>query len=139
MKRFYLSVHLYWSGQTAYQGSLFAGVAFRENSGITVKSKKKEYYDTNLKSTSPSNVFGTETTTTSGWIPVGGPIKGSYVVKDDEDQQYDYISDFGLYVQDPCQAFDNKLKMNLNPNNKTIKDIKFHLGTDSQFWLPNIC
>ena len=82
---------------------------------------------------------GTETETSSGWIPVGGPIKGSYAVKNGTDKEYDYISDFGFYVEDPCQAFDNKLKINLNPTNRTVKDLKYHDGTDSQFWLTNIC
>jgi len=43
----------------------------------------------------------------SGWMPVGGPIKGSYIVKNGEDSYYDFISDFGVYVEDPCQAVDN--------------------------------
>jgi len=84
-------------------------------------------------------VCGTETETSSGWVPVGGPIKGSYAVKNGEDNQYEYISDFGFYVEDPCQAFDNKLNINLNPTNRTTKDLKYHVGTDSQFWLTNIC
>ena len=44
----------------------------------------------------------------SGWILVGGPIKGSYVIKNGEAGAYDYVSDFGMYVNDPCQAVDNK-------------------------------
>ena len=74
---------------------------------------------------------GTETSTSSGWMHVVGPIKGSYVVKDGQDNTFDYISDFGLSVQDPCQAFDNKLNINLNPANRTVKDLKYHDGTDS--------
>jgi hypothetical protein len=35
-------------------------------------------------------------------MPVGGPIKGFYIVKNREDEVYDYISDFGVYVEDPC-------------------------------------
>ena len=85
------------------------------------------------------SVCGTETETSSGWIPVGGPIKGSYAVKNGTDKVYDYISDFGFYVEDPCQAFDNKLNINLNPTNRTVKDLKYHDGTDSQFWLTHIC
>jgi hypothetical protein len=84
-------------------------------------------------------VCGTETETSSGWIPVGGPIKGSYAVKNDQDYDYDYISDFGFYVEDPCQAFDNNLDINLNPTNRTVKDLKYHEGTDRQFWLTNKC
>jgi len=40
-------------------------------------------------------------------MPVGGPIKGFYIVKNGEDMDYDYISDFGVDVKDPCQAVDN--------------------------------
>jgi hypothetical protein len=28
---------------------------------------------------------------------------------------YDYISDFGMNVEDPCQAVDNSKKINLDP------------------------
>ena len=66
---------------------------------------------------------GTKTETSSGWIHVGGPIKGSYAVKNGTDDQRDYISDFGFYVEDPCQAFNNNLNINLNPTNRTIKDL----------------
>ena len=71
-------------------------------------------------------------------MPIVGPIKGSYLVKVGEDN-YDYISDFGLFVQDPCQAFDNKQSINLNPTKRTVKDLKYHDGTDSEFWLPKVC
>lgn len=82
---------------------------------------------------------GTETENSSAWISVGGPIKGSYALKNGEDKLYDYSSDFGVRVGDPCQAVDNKLNINLNPRNMTVKDLKYHEGTDSQFWLPTVC
>jgi hypothetical protein len=66
-------------------------------------------------------------------------MKGSYVVKNGADAKYDYISDFGFYVEDPCQAFDNKLNINLNPADRTVKDLRYHEGTDSNFWLANVC
>ena len=44
-----------------------------------------------------------------------------------------------MRVEDPCQAFDNKLNINLDPSNTTVKDLKFHKGADSEFWLTNIC
>jgi len=70
-------------------------------------------------------VCGTETETSSGWIPIGGPIKGSYAVKNGTDDSYDYISDFGFYVEDPSQPFDNKLmNINLIPTKPTVKDLK---------------
>ena len=141
MNRFYqrgVDISYYGDG---YQGTVFVGVSFRDQKGITVTSNKKLYNEWHeLYFTSPSlPVCGTETDTSSGWIPVGGPIKGSYVTKNSTDAQYDYISDFGFYVEDPCQAFDNKLNINLNPTKRTVKDLKHHDGTDSQFWLANIC
>jgi len=74
-------------------------------------------------------------------MPVGGPVKGSYILKhrNDDTGIGDYISDFGLFVEDPCQAVDNTKHISLNPTHTTMKDIKYHDGTDSQFWLPNIC
>ena len=72
-------------------------------------------------------------------MSVVGPLKGAYVVKDGFDIYFDYISDFGVYVDDPCQAVDNKVNIILDPTNKTVKDLKYHLGTDSHFWLPNLC
>ena len=72
-------------------------------------------------------------------MSVVGPFKGAYVVKDGQDDRYDYISDFGVYVDDPCQAVDNKVNIILEPSKKTVKDLKYHLGTDSHFWLPNLC
>ena len=68
-------------------------------------------------------------------MSLGGPIKGSYVIKNGEDDKYDYISDFGMYVEDPCQAIDNKMKIDLNPTRTTVKDLKYHEGTESSFWL----
>ena len=83
---------------------------------------------------------GTTTNKFSEWISVGGPIKGSYAVINGEDEYHDYISDFGMRVEDPCQATDNKtLSINLTPSYTTKKDLKYHLGTDSYFWLPNVC
>jgi hypothetical protein len=46
---------------------------------------------------------------------VGGPIKGSYIVKVEEDNLNDYISDFGVYVEDPCQAVDDKVNIISDP------------------------
>ena len=64
---------------------------------------------------------------------MGGPIKGFYAIKNGEDARYDYISDLGVRVSDPCQAIDNELNIILNPTNTVVKDLKYHLGTDSQF------
>jgi hypothetical protein len=67
-------------------------------------------------------------------------MKGSFLVKNGEDITYDYISDFGFYVEDPCQAFDDQtLNINLDPRNTTVEDLKFHKGTNSEFWLPYVC
>jgi len=84
-------------------------------------------------------VCGTETSKASEWISMGGPIKGSYIIKNGQVDVYDYISDFGMYVEDPCQAKDNELNINLNPTKRTVKDLRYHGGTDSEFWLTSVC
>ena len=86
-----------------------------------------------------SNVCGNSSDISSDWIFVGGPIKGSYAIKSNEDRVHDYISHFGMRVGDPCQIVDNKLNINLNPRNTTTKDLRYHDGTDSHFWLPSVC
>ena len=68
-----------------------------------------------LLSTSPSLVCGSKTDTSSGWIPFGGPIKGFFLVKNGEDRKHDYLSEFGAYVEDPCQAVDDKINIYSNP------------------------
>ena len=73
-------------------------------------------------------------------MPVGGPIKGFYVIKNGESYLEDFISDFGVYVEDPCQAVDNiTQQISLNPKQTSIKDLKYHAGTDSPFWLAKVC
>jgi hypothetical protein len=73
---------------------------------------------------------------------MGGPIKGSYAINYIprlKDNYQDYISNFGVYVEDPCQATDNKRKITLTPGYTTSRDLKYHEGTDSQFWLRTVC
>ena len=112
----------------------------KDHEGHIVKSKKELYkWNNDLLSTETSDVFGIKTDNSTGWLSVGGPIKGSYATKLGEHIFYDYISDFGLRVGDPCQAVDNKLNIDLNPRHTTVKDMKYHEGTDSQFWLPKVC
>ena len=84
-----------------------------------------------ILSTEESDICGIETANSSEWIFVGGPSKGSYATKVKEDWAHDYISDFGMRVEDPCQAIDNTLKINLTPSKTTVKDLKYHNGTDS--------
>ena len=67
---------------------------------------------------------------------MGGPIKGSYAINYiplAKDNLQDYISNFGVYVEDPCQAVDNKRKITLTPGYTTSRDLKYHEGTDSTF------
>ena len=45
---------------------------------------------------------GLKTDTKSEYVLVGGPIKGSYLIKNGEIPIYDYIADFGVRVEDPC-------------------------------------
>jgi len=166
MNRFYHSVKIF-DGYKKNEGNIFVGVSFKDQKDITVSSNKKlyvanresdnEFTEFILESTTTSLECGAETEDESGWITVGGPecgyeteiesgwitvggpIKGFYAVKDGQDINYDYISDFGFYVEDPCQIFVNQLNINLNPTNRTVKDLKYHIGTDSQFWLSTVC
>ena len=135
MKRFYKNVKINYR----YEGTLFSGVSFIDHEYHKVKTKKELFYKDQSMSNETSDVCGTQGDSSSEWIFVGGPIKGSYVVKDGEDLRNDFITDFGVYVEDPCQAADNKRSINLNPASTTVKDLKHHNGTESQFWLPNVC
>ena len=88
----------------------------------------------------PSDVCGIQSEMQSEWVSVGGPIKGSYALLYQKNSKvYDYIQDFGMRVEDPCQAIDNKLSINMTPSYTTVKDLKYHKGTDSQFWLAKVC
>jgi hypothetical protein len=85
-------------------------------------------------------VCGRDADNSTGWVPIGGPIKGFFIVKNGEDYLSDYLSDFGVYVEDPCQAIDNVTqKIGINPTHTSIKDLKYHKGTDSPFWLTKVC
>ena len=147
MKRFYKNIHISYRGEygtAEYHGGVFAGVQLKDHEGQIVKSIKEF-----LKSTGnellyvffrqSSEVCGIETDQSSGWISLGGPIKGSYALKNGEDRYSDYISDFGMRVEDPCQASDDKRNINLRPSHTTVKDLRYHEGTDSQFWLRSVC
>jgi len=73
------------------------------------------------KPPSTSLVCGIETRNSSEWISLGGPIKGSFVVKlnlinPDDSFIPDVISDFGMYVDDPCQIVNNVTsQINVDP------------------------
>jgi len=69
-------------------------------------------------------VCGILTDISSEWIFIGGPIKGSYGIKGNEDRSYDYISHFGMRVADPCRIIDNNLKIYLDPRKTSAKDLR---------------
>ena len=145
MKRYYENVSDEYESKffsNDYTGRIFTGVQFKDRGYQNVKSTKKHYSlypdenDDEYEVISESDVCGTKTNTASKWISLGGPIKGSYAVKNGQDaNNFDFISDFGMRVEDPCQAKDNKLSINFASTNTTVKDLKYHLGTDSEFWL----
>ena len=121
MNRFYLMLEIsYHEGGLAieYQDFVFAGVSFRDQKGRTIQITKQRYRfwagKNNLDSISPTLVCGTKTDTSSGWMLIVGPIKGFYIIKNAVDNAQDYISDFGVYVDDPCQAVDDKHNIFLN-------------------------
>ena len=91
MNRFYLIIEISYQGDddnhAEYKGNVLAGVSFRDQKGLEVKSSKQSYFknDKSPASTSSSLVCGSKTNTPSGWMHVGGPIKGSYIIKNGED------------------------------------------------------
>ena len=146
MKRFYMYIEIYYRiDKLEFQGNVFTGVSFKDSKNNEVESRKEHFLwdepsdDYLMVSSETSKLCGIRTENFSEWISVGGPIKGSYAIKNGEDQDYDYISDFGMRVEDPCQAVDDKLNIKLTPSYTTVKDLKYHNGTDSQFWLPKVC
>ena len=98
----------------------FLGVQFKDDVGQIIKSNREHverWGSQNEISNEVSDVCGNKTDNSSEWISLGGPVKGSYAIKDgeNEDEGNDYISDFGMRVEDPCKPFDNKQNINLNP------------------------
>jgi len=85
MNRFYLIIEISYQGtkdnHAEYKGNVLAGVSFRDQKGLKVKSSKQSYFEYKLLPTSTSLVCGSKTNTSSGWMHVGGPIKGSYIIK----------------------------------------------------------
>lgn len=148
MKRYYKHIGIYYKGYHGiieFRGSVFTGVQFKDEWGQVVKTSKEYFYrkytgdEFQLTSTETSDVCGTKTDTSSGWMSLLGPIKGSYVIKNYQDSDEDYISDFGLRIEDPCQAKNNKQNIDLTPGQTSVKDLKYHQCTDSQFWQTKVC
>jgi hypothetical protein len=81
MNRFYDRIKI-----NTYDGSVFAGVSFRDQKGLAVKITKQRYTKGGQRiSSSTELVCGRETDASSEWMPIGGPIKGFYIVKNGED------------------------------------------------------
>jgi hypothetical protein len=71
-------------------------------------------------------VCGRETDEKSTWLTIGGPLKGAYAVIDFNHLFIEFVSDFGIRVDDPCKAHDDTENIYLNPEQTTFKDLKFH-------------
>ena len=82
MKLFYQSIHISLD-DNGYKGIVFVGISFRDQKGQTVKSNLKGFHYSGLLiyTQESLDVCGTETETSSGWIPIVGSIKGAFVVK----------------------------------------------------------
>jgi len=135
-------------GKTYNIGNVFAGVKFKDHESRTLQAEREHFQrestDVEFSSVSiaTSDSCGIETDTFSEWISVGGPIKGSFAITYKPvilDAIQDYISNFGVYVEDPCQAIDNNRKITLTPGYLTSRDLKYHEGTNSTFWLRTVC
>ena len=87
MNRFYQRIDIRRTEKNyiSYKGIVFAGVSFRDQKGLPVQITKNRYVPGDQFIPSTSLACGTETNTSSGWIPVGGSIKGSYAIKNGED------------------------------------------------------
>ena len=75
----------------------------------------------------------------ASWVTVGGPVKGSFAITDSIDYFNYFVSDIGVRVDDPCKAHDDNIDIQLTPAKTAVKDLKFHDGTDSVFWLRHEC
>ena len=87
MKRFYQDIDIRDFDGNSFNGNVFVGVQFKDHEGGTVKSIKQHFYkdiwwddEFQTMPTEESNICGIETDAQSGWIVLGGPIKGSYAV-----------------------------------------------------------
>ena len=77
----------------------------------------------------PSEDVGPQSYTT--WISIGGPVKGSYMVREGKDS----VTDWGLRVDDPCKAVDNLELISMKTGHTAYRDLRYHDGTNSTFWL----
>ena len=151
MKFFYKEIELevakkiYTQKDAKIKENIFIGVQFKDHKGQIVKITKellgRENGNEELLSrpNEATDACGVSTENSSKWIFVGGPIKGSYVIKSNEDRSSDYISHFGMRVADPCRIIDNNLKVYLYPRKGSKKDLRNHDDYDSTFWLKSVC
>jgi len=85
MNHFYLNINIRddsRGGKNLYQGIVLAGVSFRDQKGHKVKisNHRRNYALNELIESTTSLVCGRETNLSSGWMSIGGPIKGFYVI-----------------------------------------------------------
>ena len=91
MKRFYKNILIEKEDANKkeialkYDGEVFSGIQFKDSEGQIMKSRNETFKSDNQRrfttvKNETSDVCGTQTTNTSGWMPFGGPIKGSYIV-----------------------------------------------------------
>jgi len=101
----------------------------------------KTYYDRESRqiSTEISDKFGGSTNNHPNWKPenyttwisIGGPVKGSYMVREGKD----LVTDWGLRVDDPCKAVDNLERISMKISHTAYRDLRYHDGTNSTYWL----
>ena len=87
MKLFYQDVKVEKQSQTnIYEGRVFTGVQFKDNSKRLVSCDYERYLRLSKKIPQefPSQVCGNgaESRGASPWISLGGPVKGSYLITD---------------------------------------------------------
>ena len=77
----------------------------------------------------PSEDVGPESYTT--WISIGGPVKGSIWASNGSTG----FRTLGLRVDDPCKAVDNLERISMKTSHTAYRDLRYHDGTNSTFWL----
>ena len=45
------------------------------------------------------------------------------------------MSEWGVQVDDPCKAEDTRIAINITRGQQAERDLKYHSGTDSDYWL----
>ena len=133
MRLFYKNIELNvkrWDTETGgqgefeeYSGRVFTGIQFKDHENQLISFKCTTEEEVKYQ----SDVCGTKNNEhESTWLTIGGPLKGNYAVINFTDTATEYVSDYGMRVDDPCKAHDDTKYIYLTSDQTTVKDLKFH-------------